>query len=489
MPGTFKLNKVCFHSMSGISTVNLVSEATHAIRAFAGSNPVVSFSGGKDSLVALDLCVKAGIKKAVFADTTVEFEDTLRYVETIRQFYGIDLAVVRPKRSFFDLIQIFGFPSRRSRWCCEALKFGPLGTYALENGITSFVTGLRSEESRKRRKYGLVGHNPVLPVSQINPLLNWKSEDVWEYVKEFSLPINALYDQGMRRIGCWPCPFKGKLDWELTKARFPDLMALLNANIRKICENFNVGIKDIDDFVQTRAWTAHLFTQTSKIAGVLREDSDGMVISFGNRADIKKTLKLILTTSKALRVQGKSLIFSSVNDRKRVKVVVEKAINCVGCGACLSLCKNTALSIEDGSLKVDPKRCDQCGNCLGTSKLRGACLRRNYAPIRYQLSSDINDDNNEDFGKVHLYSLCSGSEMVGQIRSRVPLNQIMERILTFERVTKLGESVIVRNEEFTAIFKQGKGFMEIRFRTNEDSFSATVGLIRNLLNGKTSIVQ
>lgn len=478
-----------FHLMSKISTVNLVSEAMHTIRAFAGSNPVVSFSGGKDSLVALDLAVKAGIRHAVFSDTTVEFEDTVKYVDTIRQFYGIDLAIVRPTRGFFELIEFFGFPSRRSRWCCEALKFGPLGRYALDNNVTSFITGLRSEESRKRRGYSLVGNNPILPVRQINPLLYWTNEDVWRYSRELSLPINPLYAQGMKRVGCWPCPFKSKHDWELTKKRFPDLINSLNIKIKQICERFSVGIKDIDDFVQTMAWTAHLFTQTSKIAGEMKLDSNRLIVSFGSQTDMEKTLKLIPITPDDHRIQGNNIILSSVADRKKVKVIVEKAINCVGCGACLPLCENNALSVEKGSLTVNANKCNKCGKCLRSSKLRGACLRRNYAPVRYQVRSNITDNNNEDIVEERLSSLCSGSEIVGQIRARVLMQQTTKRILALDKATKLGEAIIVRNQVFTAIFKQNKSFTEVRFRTDEDSFSATVEVIRNVLKKNTSIVQ
>lgn len=467
--------------VESIPTYDLVPEALYTIRAFAGNNPAVSFSGGKDSLVALDLAVRAGIKKAVFSDTTVEFEDTVRYVKTIRQFYGIDLVIARPTRSFFELIEVFGFPSRRSRWCCEALKFGPLGKYALQNGITSFITGLRSEESRKRRGYSLVGNNPVLPIKQVNPLLNWTEEEVWRYLREFSLPINPLYSQGMKRVGCWPCPFKGKRDWELTKKKFPDLINSLNVKIKQICENFSVGIRDIDDFVKTMAWTAHTFTQTSKIAGKMKLDSNRLTISFNTAADLEKTLKLMPTMSNHHHCDGNELTIYDVDDRKRVKVIVEKAINCVGCGACLVLCRNDALSIENGSLAVSPNKCSKCGECLKASKLRGACLRRNYAPVRYQVRSDLTDNDNEDIIEERFSGLCSDSDISGRIRSRVPMQQTLKKILTLGEATRLEETLIVRNNVFMAIFKQNKSFTEVRFRTDKESFATTVEIIRSVL--------
>ena len=51
----------------------------------------VSFSGGKDSLVALDLAVRVGVTKAVYCDTTADFDETVVYVAKLKDFYGIDL--------------------------------------------------------------------------------------------------------------------------------------------------------------------------------------------------------------------------------------------------------------------------------------------------------------------------------------------------------------------------------------------------------------
>jgi ferredoxin len=204
---------------------------------------------------------------------------------------------------------------------------------------------------------------------------------------------------------------------------------------------------------------------------------------------MEKTLKLIPITPNDHKIQGNNLILSSAADRKKVKVIVEKAINCVGCGACLPLCKNNALSIEKGSLTVNANKCNKCGECLRASKLRGACLRRNYAPIRYQVRSNITENNNEDIVEERLSNLCSGSEIVGQIRSRVPIQQTMKRILTLDKATKLGEAILVRNQVFTAIFKQNKSFTEVRFRTDEDSFAATVEVIRDVLKKTPCITQ
>ena len=44
----------------------------------------------------------------------------------------------------------------------------------------------------------------------VNPLINWKDEDVWRCIRENNLPINPLYECGWSRVGCIGCPHAGR---------------------------------------------------------------------------------------------------------------------------------------------------------------------------------------------------------------------------------------------------------------------------------------
>jgi len=463
----------------------LIQDALYLIKSLGGKKPAVSFSGGKDSLVALDLSIRAGVNRAVFADTTVEFDETIRYVNAIKKFYGIEMEIVRPNKSFFELIEIFGFPSRRSRWCCEALKFGPLGRYALRDNATSFITGLRKEESKKRRGYNLLGKNPVLPVPQLNPLIDWTEEDVWQYINEFSLHINPLYKYGFKRIGCWPCPFKSESDWKITTELFPDLVQDFKVKIQGICKKFGISVRDVNDFVQTGAWTAYSFTQTSKISGEIGLQGKSVRITLHKYEDIMKVIKLIPAISRSYIQNGNELIVSNFNDLRKLMTLVEKAINCIGCGACLILCKRNALKIEQNSLVVDADNCSMCGECLSNSRLRGACLRRNYAPIRFEVKEPFeNIGYREDVMVEKLRSLCSESDVMGQIRSKASMKRILDKIPALGKTTIVGNRVIVQNKFFLAIFTQKRGLIQVQFHTEKENFSMTAKVIRNILRTK-----
>ena len=77
----------------------------------------LSYSGGKDSDVILELAKMAGIPyRAIYKATTIDPSGTIAHAKEM----GAE--VIRPKKTFFQLINEKGFPTRVSRWCCSVLK-------------------------------------------------------------------------------------------------------------------------------------------------------------------------------------------------------------------------------------------------------------------------------------------------------------------------------------------------------------------------------
>ena len=109
------------------------------------------------------------------------------------------------------------------RYCCEVLKEG--------GGKDRFIaTGVRWDESNARKRRGTLevltsnirkklilnndnGENRRLFEScqlkgarVCNPIVDWKTADIWDYCETEHIPMNPLYACGFRRVGCVGCP-------------------------------------------------------------------------------------------------------------------------------------------------------------------------------------------------------------------------------------------------------------------------------------------
>lgn len=174
----------------------------------------LSYSGGKDSDVILELAKMAGIKfEAIYKNTTIDPPGTIAHVKE----KGVK--VVNPQKTFFQLVEKKGTASRWKRFCCEVLKEYKIHARAIQ--------GIRREESTKRMKnYNEPEICRTYPKGEkvriYLPILEWTLEDVAKFIQERGLKLAPTYydEQGQihleRRLGCIGCPLKadcGKADF------------------------------------------------------------------------------------------------------------------------------------------------------------------------------------------------------------------------------------------------------------------------------------
>lgn len=171
------------------------------------NNEVVElcYSGGKDSDVILMLAKLAGIKyRAIYKCTTIDPPGTIAHcIEN-------NVEIIRPAKSFLNLIRQKGFPTRRARFCCDKLK-----EYKI---LDKAIQGIRKCESRKRAKnykeptmcrfYGSKKNH----VEVILPILDFTDEDIKNFIIEYKIKLHPLYynEDGSinikKRLGCLGCP-------------------------------------------------------------------------------------------------------------------------------------------------------------------------------------------------------------------------------------------------------------------------------------------
>ena len=203
-------------------TIDKVAKAIEFLKMYEpateGQGYYVAFSGGKDSSVVLDLCKRAGVKyDAHYSLTTV---DPPELVYFIRENYP-ECQVDYPEKTMWQLIPEKRLPPlRQMRYCCAILKEG--------NGEgRCVITGVRRQESVKRSKRNEIEF--CLKGGQkryFNPIVDWSSKEVWEYIHKYNVPYCKLYDEGFKRLGCVMCPFQGWKGMRRDAARWPKIAAM-----------------------------------------------------------------------------------------------------------------------------------------------------------------------------------------------------------------------------------------------------------------------
>lgn len=164
------------------------------------------YSGGKDSDVILELAKMAKIPfTPIYKNTTIDPPGTIAHV------IEKGVQIVRPKKTFFQLIENRGVPSRFARFCCAELK-----EYKIKDAA---ILGIRREESRARsERYKEPEmcrvYSKTENVHQILPILDWTSEDVLEFINERGIKLAPVYYRAdgsiniKQRLGCLGCPMQ-----------------------------------------------------------------------------------------------------------------------------------------------------------------------------------------------------------------------------------------------------------------------------------------
>ena len=173
----------------------------------------ISFSGSED-VVLIDMAVKVRPDVQVFClDTGRLHEETYRFLERVRKHYGVTLDILSPDaeavRKLVTEKGLFSFYEDTHKECCAIRKIGPLKKKLLT--LDAWITGQRKDQSPGTRtsipviQEDRLFSRPGETLTKFNPLANWTSKQVWDYIRTNNVPYNELHDQGYISIGCQPC--------------------------------------------------------------------------------------------------------------------------------------------------------------------------------------------------------------------------------------------------------------------------------------------
>jgi phosphoadenosine phosphosulfate reductase len=380
----------------------------------------VSFSGGKDSLVVLDLArtaLKQRELKAFFLNTGIEFPETVEFVRNFCREREIPLIEANAGSAFREQVGKFGPPAKDFRWCCKVCKLASAGDFETGKGASSqkgdsdvaylTIDGKRKHESFSRARIAASETNPFVP-AQLNifPIKDWKAIEVWLYIHWRQLSYNPLYDLGFERVGCWLCPSALAAEYARVKDLHPEMYAKWNAFLlewaksRGLSEKFvehgfwrwkelppkmlrlaeELGISvlarenhedfEIEVVAGISPCRAGGYSIEAAVKGIREKEAAGFVNVLGNTVYVEDLGMLLVKTAIGTIkfFSNGNLLASSETKEKAVSLFKEAAkqftrlSRCTGCGICVKACPVGAVSLE-GKTPLVSEACIRCGKC------------------------------------------------------------------------------------------------------------------------------
>ena len=240
--------------------MDMVEVAIERLKAFEPKEGYfLAFSGGKDSVTVKALADMAGVKyDAHYIVTSVDPPELVRFVKTFPEVH-FDFPVDDNGR-VKTMWNIIGEghnsmpPTRVVRYCCAELKEGAGEDRFVVTGVRKDESvrrardrsGLELGEKKKDRRELLDPDNPTPEMMYhcqtyhrkvLNPIIDWTTDEVWEFIKEYKVRYCCLYDEGFRRLGCIGCPMASKWLRERGFERYPKYKDAYIRAFQKMLDN------------------------------------------------------------------------------------------------------------------------------------------------------------------------------------------------------------------------------------------------------------
>jgi len=194
----------------------LMRQTPREILKFAFANferIAVSFSGAED-VALIELAHKLAKPLNVFSlDTGRLHPETYQFIEQVRKHYKLDIDIMTPNAEALQALVkekgLFSFYEDGHKECCGIRKVEPLKRKLAT--LDAWISGQRKDQSPSTRSTVAVieidhgNSDAQRKLIKFNPLANWSSKEVWDYIRLSECPYNPLHERGFISIGCEPC--------------------------------------------------------------------------------------------------------------------------------------------------------------------------------------------------------------------------------------------------------------------------------------------
>ncbi len=372
----------------------------------------VAFSGGKDSVVTLDLVQRAlphDEFKVLFGDTQMEFPDTYDLINQVKEWCdkeNIVFLAAHSEQTPDYTWREFGPPTQTMRWCCSVHKTSPqillLRQIAEKPNFRGMAfTGVRADESVTRSKYEEISFGDKHKNQfSFHTILGWSSAEVFLHIYSNNLLLNDTYKKGNSRAGCLVCPMATDKNFYFkeiaygkertsyagrTTTKYIDIISettskdfvseyhrreFLNGNgwkARRSGKELNFAADWCVEDTTDKTTTITLLRERTNLKEWIKtlgeisyEDESLIVVIFnGDRFEIHRRIengKQVFSIRSTANTKNEIYFIASL------KIVMRKSAYCIGCHVCEANCPFGYISMKDGHVSINEK-CIKCHKC------------------------------------------------------------------------------------------------------------------------------
>ncbi len=171
-----------------------------------GNSVAISSAFGAEGMVLIDIASRVSRDFRLFTlDTEFLFPETYNLMDQVEQKYGITIERVYSLLSPEEQERVHGpaLWQQHADQCCNLRKVEPLRRKLTE--LQAWITSIRRDQTATRARAGKIEWDEKFGLVKINPLADWNSKQVWQYIRAHDTPYNALHDRSFPSIGCSHC--------------------------------------------------------------------------------------------------------------------------------------------------------------------------------------------------------------------------------------------------------------------------------------------
>ncbi len=175
-----------------------------------GKRIALASSLGAEDQVLTDMLLTIDPAARIFVlDTGRLPQETYATIQATMRHYHFHYEIYAPENGALEALvrehgpDLFYESIELRKRCCGVRKLAPL--QRVLGTLDAWITGLRREQAVTRTATEHIEWDETHNLLKLNPLADWTTEQVWQYLREHQVPYNPLHDRGYPSIGCAPC--------------------------------------------------------------------------------------------------------------------------------------------------------------------------------------------------------------------------------------------------------------------------------------------